>query len=135
MMVYQPGPIDGRHSVALYERRINGERDPRRARHHRMVVCGECGADLVAAFMVTHLHTHNGRLGHFRAIPHPLPLPALREYRVIFLHTATAIDSLVEGYPGRANSCNNFCLYFMNRHVEENNVVLNEGPDPDPQCK
>ena len=52
-----------------------------------------------------------------------------------FLRMATTIDYPVEGYPGRAASCNNLQLHFMYQHMEDNILVLYEVPGTRPQCK
>ena len=48
---------------------------------------------------------------------------------------STSIIFLVDGCPGRDNSCTNLQLHYMPHHLEDIIVVLNEVPDPYPRCK
>ena len=49
--------------IYAYKRHMNGEEDSHLLSHRRRVICMEYGADVVAAFLDTHIETQHGRLG------------------------------------------------------------------------
>ena len=72
-MVCYPGPISGQKYSTVYGNRMNSEWGPHHVMQYWRAVCEDCGAELAVAYMVSHLHTYNGRSGQAR----PLPLTLL----------------------------------------------------------
>ena len=74
VVVYQPGPIAGKHFDIAYGRRMTSKGDPRHVRQSQRVVCEEFGVELYMASMADHPYMQHRRSGQVRPLPQPLSL-------------------------------------------------------------
>ena len=74
VVMYQPGPIAGKHFDIAYGRRMTSKGDPRHVRQSQRVVCEECGVELYMASMADHPYMQHRRSGQVRPLPQPLSL-------------------------------------------------------------
>ena len=127
VMVCRTGTIYGRQYTYTYGRHMDHEGEYHNVWKLRRVMCEECGTELSAVSMATHLQTHHVRSDWVITLLLKLPTPIPNEYTVAFMQTYISINFLVEGCPEKTTSCTELRLNFMHQYVEDTILILNKG--------
>ena len=92
----------------------------------------ECGLEFAAESLLVHIHSHHNV---FRGDQggHPPPPREAQTYRVFFLIIMLQLRCLAEGCLGGASNRTNIRVRFVNRHVWDIIVILEEGNQPYPR--
>ena len=88
-------------------------------------------ADLAAGLLVAHRKDQNGTSWGPKWVATPTN-PSPRMYRVSFLWAFESVGCPVEGCGGRKLTRTNLRIHFLNRHMQDMIVIMEEGNRPHP---
>ena len=89
----------GNRTAEGYRRRITGEGKSFRERHRERVACEECGAEIAAGSLSSHLMTRHSKAAPRRHLWSPQTTGGPRTYKINWPQGSQR-KCLVEGYPG-----------------------------------
>ena len=112
---------------------ITGEVKSFRERQRERVACGECGEDIAAGSLSSHLMTQHGKAAPWRHLWAPQTTGGPRTYKMHF-PTGSRRQCPVEGCPGVYVTRAAMWVHFVHRHVHDTVLILEEGNLPLPQC-
>ena len=119
----------------MYGKQVTGEGPTYRERQKGRVYCRECGEEITAVFLASHMMTQHGWVEEARLSWKP---PATREgprtYRMEFTAKGVPRSCPVEVCPGQAATRTAMRLHFLHQHVLETVVNLEEGNLPHLWC-
>ena len=125
----------GNLTTTAYRRRITGEGQSYRERLRAQVVCEECEDMLAVGSLLIHLMTQHGRAeGRQRQWTTPAAGRVPQVYWIPFPEKGGPRTCPVEGCPGRMATRKTMRVHFVNRHVLDTVVILEEGNSPHPRC-
>ena len=134
-MVCRPCQAAGNQLEAAYRRRITVEGPTYRERHKGRVHCRDCGEDMEARSLASHMMTQHGQVAEAR---HSWRTPAMgdgeRIIRMAFPAKGGPRSFLVEGCLGRAATSMEMRVHFLHRHVLDTVVIMEEGNLHHPWC-
>ena len=124
----------GNRTAEGYRRRITGDGNSFWERQRERVACRECGAELAAGSLSSHLMTRHGKAAPRRHFcPPPQTTGGPRTYKMNFPRGSRQ-QCLVEGCPGVSATRAAMRVHFVHRHVHDTMVILEEGNPPLPRC-
>ena len=103
-------------------------------RQKERVAYGECGEVLAVGFMSSHLITRHVKAAARRQLWTPQADGGSRTYKLSFPAKGGPRRYPVEGCPGALATRTAMRLHFVNRHVHDTVVMLEEGNLPHPRC-
>ena len=110
-----------------------GDGNSFRERQRERVACRECGAELAAGSLSSHLMTRNGKAAPRRHLWAPQTTFGTRTYKMNF-PKGNRRQFPVEGFPGVSETRAAMRVHFVHRHVHDTVVLLEEGNLPLPRC-
>ena len=120
---------------AAYGRRVTGEGPTYRERLKVQVSCRECGELMSALSLTSHLMTQHGRVLEIRRRWRtPTAGAEPQTFQMYFTAKGGPRSFPVEGCPGRVATRTEMRVHFLQRHVLDTVVILEEGNFPHPQC-
>ena len=121
-MAFQPCRAgSGNRTAEGYRRRITGEGNSFQKRQRERVACGECGAEIAAGSLSSHLMTRHGKAAPRRHLWAPQTTGGPRTYKINFPQ-GNRRQFPVEGCPGVSETRAAMQVHFVHWHVH--NTVL-----------
>ena len=130
-MVCHPYQAARNLSEAAYKRRVMGKGPTYRDCLKGQVSCRECGDLMVAGSMIIHIITQHKRVMNTRRrwrTPATGAVP--KTFRMVFPVKGGLRSCPVEGYPGRVAKRTAMRVHFLQLHVLDTVVILEEGNHP-----
>ena len=124
----------GNRTEEAYGRRIMGEGKSYTERQQEQVECVECGEHLAVGSMSSHLMTRHGKAAGRRRLWTTQKETGDQIYRMSFPTKGGPRQCPVEGFPGTLATRTEMRVHFVNRHVQDTVVMLEEGNFPHPRC-
>ena len=134
-MVCHPCQAAGNLSRAAHGERITGVGHTYMERLKGQVACGECGERRTAGSLSSHLMTQHGRSAEIRQqwiTPAAGIVP--QTYRMSFLSKGGTRKCPVSVCPARVATRTAMRVHFVQQHVLNTLVILEEGNSPHPRC-
>ena len=98
------------------------------------MACGECGAELAAGSLSSHMMTRHGKAAPRQHLWAPQTTGGPRIYKTNFPTKGGRQQCPVEGCLGVSESRAAMRVHFVHRHVHDTVVILEEGNLPLPRC-
>ena len=124
----------GTRTTEGYRRRLTGVGRTFKERQIERVACGECGAEIAAGSMSSHMMTRHGKATTRRHLWTPQTAREPRLYKINFPAKDGRRQCPVEGCPGVSATRVAMRVHFVHRHVHDTVVILEEGNLPLPRC-
>ena len=123
----------GNYSEAAYGKRITGEVPTYKERQKGQVHCRECGEEMAAGSMASHIMTHHERVTEARR---SWKTSATGKepwtYQMAFPYKGCPRSCPGEGCPGQAATRMEMRVHFLHQNVLDTVVILEEGNLPHP---
>ena len=120
----------GNRTTEGYRRRITGDGSSFRERQRERVACGECGAELAAGSLSSHMMARHGKAAPRQHLWAPQTTGGPRVYKINFPTKGGRRQCPVEGCPGVSETRAAMRVHFVHRHVHDTVVILEEGNLP-----